>query len=178
MFVSCAANSVTSSAVSSRRASAAMRSTSARVRTSDMRTDSIRPAAVAGSWYPGYRGALERDVDGYLEAVGPDAGPRGRLARSIAPHAGLMFSGPVGAYSYKAAEAMGVHDTIVGVVPSYSMAFAGVALYPSGAFETPLGNVAIDESLGAELAAASPIVQPLPAAPRREPSLPRPLRVT
>jgi len=136
-----------------------------------MRTDSIRPAAVAGSWYPGTRGALERDVDGYLEAVGPDALPRGRLDAVIAPHAGLMFSGPVGAYSYKAADAMGVHDTIVLVGPSHFAAFDGVALYPSGAFETPLGNVAIDESLGAELAAASPIVQPLPAAHRREHSL-------
>src|SRR6187397_3217591 len=113
MFVSCSANSVTSSAVSSRRASAAMRSTSARVRTSDMRTDSIRPAAVAGSWYPGTRAALERDVDRYLDAVGPGEIPRGRLDAVIAPHAGLMFSGPVGAYSYKAAAAMRGDDTIV-----------------------------------------------------------------
>jgi MEMO1 family protein len=136
-----------------------------------MRTDSIRPAAVAGSWYPGTRGALQRDVDGYLEAVPPDAIPRGRLDAVIAPHAGLMFSGPVGAYAYKAAAAMGVDDTVVLVGPSHFVAFDGVALYPCGEFETPLGNVTIDESLGAELAAASSIVRPLTAAHRREHSL-------
>ena len=26
---------------------------------------SVRPAAVAGTWYPGTRGALAREVDGY-----------------------------------------------------------------------------------------------------------------
>ena len=110
-------------------------------------------------------------MDGYLEAVGPDAIPRGRLDAVIAPHAGLMFSGPVAAYSYKAADTMGVHDTIVLVGPSHFVAFDGVALYPSGAFETPLGDVTIDERLGAELMVASPIVQPLSAAHRREHSL-------
>ena len=34
-----------------------------------MATDSIRPAAVAGSWYPGTAGALARDVDAHLAGV-------------------------------------------------------------------------------------------------------------
>src|SRR4249919_3428655 len=103
MAVSCPAKSVTSSGVSSSRASVAMRSTSARVRVSAMRVNSTRPAAVAGSWYPASPGALTRDVDGYVATVPAGAIPRGRLDAVIAPHAGLMFSGPVGAYAYKAA---------------------------------------------------------------------------
>ena len=136
-----------------------------------MRTDSIRPAAVAGSWYPGTRGALERDVDGYLEAVGPDALPRGRLDAVIVPHAGLMFSGPVGAYSYKAADAMGVHDTIVLVGPSHFAAFDGVALYPSGGFDTPAGVMSIDAGCARAIAAASPVVHEHPCVHVREHSL-------
>jgi MEMO1 family protein len=136
-----------------------------------MRTDSIRPAAVAGSWYPGTRGALERDVDRYLDAVGPGEIPRGRLDAIIAPHAGLMFSGPVGAYSYKAAAAMRGDDTIVLVGPSHYVPFDGVALYPSGAFESPLGKAPIDEALGARLMAASPLIRAMPEAHRREHSL-------
>src|SRR3954468_16158505 len=170
MPVSCAANSVASSSVSSSRASAAMRSTSARVRISDMRTDSNRPAAVAGSWYPGTRGALERDVDRYLLAAAREPAPRGRLDALIAPHAGLMFSGPVGAFAYQAAAAA-MPDTIVLVGPSHFVAFEGVALYPAGGFETPLGLAPIDEALGAELQAASALIQPMPAAHRREHSL-------
>ncbi len=34
-----------------------------------MMATAIRPAAVAGTWYPANAGALTRDVDGYLDAV-------------------------------------------------------------------------------------------------------------
>jgi AmmeMemoRadiSam system protein B len=130
-----------------------------------------RPAAVAGSWYPESPGALARDVDAYVAGVERDAVPRGRLDAVIAPHAGLMFSGPVGAYSYAAAAAAGPYDAAVLVGPSHFVAFDGVAVYPSGAFECPLGAAMIDEPLAAELEALSPIVQSLPSAHRREHSL-------
>ena len=137
-----------------------------------MAVNSIRPAAVAGTWYPGSAGALAREVDAYVEAVDPpEATPRGELHAVMAPHAGLMFSGPVGAFAYKAAAAAGPFDAAILVGPSHFVAFDGVALYPSGAFDSPLGPARIDEPLGAELAAASPIVQPLPQAHRREHSL-------
>lgn len=127
-----------------------------------------RPAAVAGSWYPGSAGALTREVDALLDAAGP--GPRGRVQAIIAPHAGMMFSGPVGAYAYKAAAASGGYEVIVLVGPSHFVAFEGVALYPDGAFESPLGAAPVDPQ-GAAAIAAAPIVQPLPAAHRREHSL-------
>src|ERR1044072_3771902 len=100
MALNCVAKRVRSSSVSSSRASAAIRSTSAGESTVAMATDSIRPAAVAGSWYPGSSGALPREVDGSLAAVEAGALPQGGLDAVIAPHAGLMFSGPVGAYAY------------------------------------------------------------------------------
>src|SRR5688500_10024420 len=127
----------------------------------------VRPPAVAGSWYPGTAGALRRDVETYLAAV-PDA-HLGPVTAIIAPHAGLMFSGPVGAHAYKAVQ--GAHyDVAVLVGPSHYVAFDGVALYPEGAFASPLGPAAIDTE-GAGAIAAAPIVQPLPAAHRREHSL-------
>ena len=126
-----------------------------------------RPAAVAGTWYPGNAGALTREVDALLDAAG--AAPRGRVQAIIAPHAGMMFSGAVGAYAYKAA-AGGDYEVIVLVGPSHFVAFEGVALYPEGAFESPLGAAPIDARGSAALAAA-PIVQALPAAHRREHSL-------
>jgi AmmeMemoRadiSam system protein B len=137
-----------------------------------MATDSIRPAAVAGTWYPGTAGALARDVDAHLAAVEPSSlPPAGRVHAVIAPHAGLMFSGPVGAYAYQAAAAGGPYDAAILVGPSHFVAFDGVAVYPSGAFATPLGPAAIDDALAAELLALSPIVQAMPAAHRREHSL-------
>ena len=128
---------------------------------------SIRPAAVAGTWYPGTAGALAKEVDMYLGAA--TNGPTGRLQAIIAPHAGIMFSGPVAAYAYRAT-ARGDFDVAVLVGPSHFVAFDGAALWPDGAFDSPLGPARIDEA-GARALAASPIVQPLPSAHRREHSL-------
>ena len=47
----------------------------------------------------------------------------------IAPHAGLMFSGPVGAHAYATVAGRSV-DVVVLVGPSHFVAFDGVALYP------------------------------------------------
>jgi AmmeMemoRadiSam system protein B len=136
-----------------------------------MRVNSTRPAAVAGTWYPAVPGALVRDVDGYLAAVDANAVPRGRLDAILAPHAGLMFSGPVGAYAYKAAAAHGPFDAAILVGPSHFVAFDGVALYPAGAFDSPLGPARIDERLGQALLDASPFIHAMPAAHGREHSL-------
>lgn len=136
-----------------------------------MATDSIRAAAVAGTWYPGSPGALARDVDAYVAEVDDALLPSGRIDAVIAPHAGLMFSGPVGAYAYKAAAAAGPYDAAVLVGPSHFVAFDGVAVYPSGAFATPLGAAEIDAALARELIEASPVVHSLPDAHRREHSL-------
>jgi AmmeMemoRadiSam system protein B len=134
-----------------------------------MPINSIRPAAVAGTWYPGTPGALSRDVDRYVAAA--DDPPRGRIDAIIAPHAGLMFSGPVGAYAYKAAAAAGPFDAAILVGPSHFVAFEGLAIYPAGAFDSPLGPARIDETIAAALIGSSQLVRPLPAPHAREHSL-------
>lgn len=126
-----------------------------------------RPPAVAGTWYPGTAAALTREVDSYLGDAVIDV--QGDLRAIIAPHAGIMFSGRVGAYAYKVAAGRDF-DVAVLVGPSHFVAFEGAALWPDGAFETPLGPVRIDEA-GSRAMAASPVVQPLPSAHRREHSL-------
>jgi MEMO1 family protein len=126
-----------------------------------------RPAAVAGTWYPGTREALEREVDTYLEAARTNV--TGDIRAIIAPHAGIMFSGPVGAHAYQAV-ARRDFDVAVLVGPSHFVAFEGAALWPDGAFETPLGPARIDVE-GARAVSAASVVQPLPSAHRREHSL-------
>ena len=127
----------------------------------------IRPAAVAGTWYPGSAGALTRDVDGYLQHTADWTG--GPIQAVLAPHAGLMFSGPVGAHAYRAA-ASGRFDVIVLAGPSHFVAFDGVSIFPDGAFATPLGDALIDEALAGALS-RSPVVRTLPSAHQREHSL-------
>jgi MEMO1 family protein len=127
----------------------------------------IRPAVVAGTWYPRTPRALLQDVDDYLHAAG--AGPAGHVRAIIAPHAGLMFSGPVGAWAYKAA-AREPYDVIALVGPSHYVGFDGVALWPDGAFASPLGNVPIDGTCAAAML-ESPVVRAMPEAHAREHSL-------
>ena len=127
----------------------------------------VRPAAVAGTWYPRTSGALTREVDGYVDAAGDVAA--GDIRAVIAPHAGIMFSGWIAAYAYKAA-ARQKYDLVVLVGPSHFEGFDGVALYPDGAFDCPLGLALIDDE-AARVALTFPVVRASTAPHRREHSL-------
>ena len=130
----------------------------------------IRPPAVAGTWYPGTRVALTREVDALVEAATTADLPAGALVGVIAPHAGMMFSGAVAAHAYKAAVGAAV-EVVALVGPSHFIGFDGVAIYERGAFDTPLGRARVDEATAAALMAASPIIRPHASAHAREHSL-------
>ncbi len=129
----------------------------------------VRKAAVAGSWYPGTAAAIGREVEGHLASAGPVSVP-GRLIALISPHAGLRYSGPVAAHGYGLLRGRS-SLTVVLVGPSHHAAFDGVAAFPGGAWETPLGRIPIAEDLAAALLAADPVVRDLPGAHRDEHSL-------
>ena len=108
----------------------------------------VRPTTHAGTWYPGTTAALTADVDGYVDdATVPSAS---RVDAIIAPHAGLMFSGRVGAYAYKLAAAH-AYDVALLVGPSHYYAFDGVAVWPQGGFASPLGIARVHEDAAAEM---------------------------
>lgn len=130
----------------------------------------IRPPAVAGTWYPGSRGALEREVDTLLGAADAAAVPAGALVGVIAPHAGMMFSGGVAAHAYKVVSGAAV-DVIALVGPSHFVGYDGIAIFERGAFETPLGLAQVDETVAAALMSASPLIRPHRSAHTREHSL-------
>lgn len=129
---------------------------------------SIRPASVAGTWYPGAAPALAREVDRHLAAAESEVS--GDLVALIAPHAGLTYSGPVAAHAYRLLR--GRHFDLVALVgPSHFVGFKGVAIYPSGGFETPFGVAPIDAAAAASLMDASSAIREHPAAHVREHSL-------
>ena len=133
----------------------------------------VRRSSVAGQWYAGSRDALIRDVDAHLSAVSlarrSDAAaaasdePQGCPRALIAPHAGLMYSGPVAAWAYSLVRECR-YAAVVLVGPSHFVAFEGVSVWPRGSWETPLGTVAVAETLAASIAAESrQIVEHAPA---------------
>src|SRR5579862_6190624 len=115
---------------------------------------SIRKAAVAGSWYPGSAPALTAAVDRHLAGATRDVA--GDLVALIAPHAGLMYSGPVAAHAYHLLRGR-TFDVAVLVGPSHFVGFDGVAVSPVGGFETPYGVMAVDAICASRLRAASGI---------------------
>jgi hypothetical protein len=132
---------------------------------------STRKAAVAGTWYPGTASALAAAVDGYLSGIGGEAaGQLTELVALIAPHAGLMYSGPVAAYAYHQLLDRSVGPVVL-VGPSHFLGFEGVSIYRAGGFETPLGVAGIDEECASAIMAAAPIVHERTAAHTREHSL-------
>jgi predicted class III extradiol MEMO1 family dioxygenase len=130
---------------------------------------SRRSAAVAGSWYPDAPARLAADVDRYLAGAEVDPIPS-HIRAVVVPHAGLMYSGPVAAFAYKL-----IRDTAYGAVvlvgPSHFVRFEGVSIWPSGAWQTPFGDVQVDADLAAAIASESPVVLEHAAAHGREHSL-------
>lgn len=128
----------------------------------------VRRAAVAGSWYPGTAVSLASEIDRYCARVTDRVG--GEIRAVIAPHAGLMYSGPVAAHAYVQLPGR-AYDVIVLVGPSHYASFQGVAVVSRGAFETPLGIVPIAADVADALMADSTLVHERPEAHAREHSL-------
>ena len=87
------------------------------------RMHALRKPAVAGTWYPDSPDVLAAEVDGYLAAADP-APPLDDLVALVAPHAGLMYSGPVAAYAYRQLRGRSP-KLIVLVGPSHFVGFCG-----------------------------------------------------
>ena len=105
-----------------------------------------RPAAVAGSFYPGEAKRLTAAVDGYLADARPSRVGSPAIPKAvIAPHAGYQYSGPIAgsAYGSLVAHAKGI-ERVVLLGPSHRVPFAGVAASHAAAFDTPLGAVPVD----------------------------------
>jgi AmmeMemoRadiSam system protein B len=128
----------------------------------------MRPAAVAGTWYPGTAAALADAVDAYLGSTTREV--TGDLVALVAPHAGLVYSGPVAAHAYRLLAGR-TFDVAVIVGPSHFVSFDGVAVSAAGGFNTPLGVVRVDTDITAALLDASPIVREHAQAHAREHSI-------
>ncbi len=100
---------------------------------------SVRPPAVAGSFYP----ADPSELRSVVEAVLGEA-RTGPLPKAIiAPHAGYMFSGPVAGSAY-ARLARGPVNRVVLLGPAHRAPDAGIAASSADAFSTPLGQLPVD----------------------------------
>ena len=128
----------------------------------------IRPAAVAGTWYPGTAGALTRDVDGYLQQAADWTG--GPIQAVLAPHAGLMFSGPVGAHAYRAAASQAIRRHRARRAVAFRRVRGGLDLSRRGVRDAARRRGS-STTLSPGRCRAARVVRTLPSAHQREHSL-------
>jgi AmmeMemoRadiSam system protein B len=126
----------------------------------------VRPAAVAGQFYPSEAGALRAMVrDCYAGPLGPGEapavgdGPR-RVVGIVAPHAGYEYSGPCAAWAYAEAARDGRPEAAVILGVNHRGMGAPLALSPARGWQTPLGTAPLARELAEKLRARTPLLEP------------------
>jgi AmmeMemoRadiSam system protein B len=125
----------------------------------------LRRAQVAGSFYSGTKAALTSEVEScFTHRLGPGKIPKlaqigeRKLVALVCPHAGYMYSGPTAAKSYFELASDGRPNTIVIIGPNHTGEGSGVSMMPEGVWETPLGQVEVDEETATEISKGSDII--------------------
>jgi hypothetical protein len=121
---------------------------------------SVRPAAVAGAFYPADPALLAREVDALLSETRATI-PADEVAPKavIAPHAGYIYSGAVAAAVYaRLAPLAGRVRRVVLLGPAHRVALRGLALPGDAQFATPLGTIRVDPQADALLAGLPQVV--------------------
>lgn len=117
----------------------------------DSASAGMRPAAVAGMFYPGDRGELAQAI-GIMLGTAQRAQPQAVPKAIIAPHAGYVYSGPIAASVYALLEpARARINRVVLLGPTHRVAVNGLALPAATAFSTPLGTVECDPDAVAKI---------------------------
>lgn len=128
----------------------------------------IRPAAVAGYFYPADPVELRSTINQLMN----QAQARGPVPKAlIAPHAGYIYSGLTAANAY--ASLQPVREKITRVVllgPAHRVYVRGIALSSATHFATPLGTIEIDQG-AAKILKKLPQVMISDAAHQQEHSL-------
>ncbi len=104
--------------------------------------NAVRPAAVAGMFYPADPRQLASGVRALLDSS--HAKPQQPKAL-IVPHAGYIYSGAIAASAYSTLTSIASRiRRVVLLGPTHRVAVNGLALPDTSAFETPLGKVMLD----------------------------------
>ncbi|UCG61097.1 MAG: AmmeMemoRadiSam system protein B [Candidatus Zixiibacteriota bacterium] len=121
-----------------------------------------RKPAVAGTFYPGDSTRLTQVVRDYLRKVKDLPEVDGQLMALIVPHAGLVYSGQIAAYSYKLLEGSDV-KTVVLCGPAHRIGFQGASVYgPDITWQTPLGEIPCDKEVCQQMVASHENISVLP----------------
>ncbi len=153
----------------------------------------VREARYAGTWYEGDKLKLNQQLEEYMQAASGALCRRTAHAQFqepaelnqltedrdllalVSPHAGYMFSGQTAAYAFARAQqkenqAKQKAKRVILLGPSHYVGFEGVALSDASIFQTPLGDLPVDQKT-VEALADFPLFQYMPDVHKKEHSL-------
>ncbi len=112
----------------------------------------IRPPAVAGRFYPDDASTLKEILRDFMRSA--ETPKVDRPIAIVVPHAGYVFSGQIAADAFSQAKDHRYDLVVILGTNHTTPGFAGVSIFPRGAYRTPLGDARIDEEIAAALTAA------------------------
>lgn len=132
----------------------------------------IRKPAVSGLFYDSDPENLKKTIETcFTHELGPGKIPtlatskaslsnKNKIYGAIAPHAGYTYSGPVAAHAYYELVENGFPETFIILCPNHTGIGSGISIFYEGSWETPLGNINVDEEFSKELIKNSDIIDP------------------
>ena len=116
-------------------------------------TAALRPAAVAGRFYPGTASEVARAVSALYAGAAVADEPAHAV---MCPHAGWIYSGALAAATLAR---VAIPASVVILCPNHTGRGARVAVYADGAWRLPGGDVPIDAALAAAIVAEAGAVR-------------------
>jgi len=108
----------------------------------------VRPTPYAEQgWYPGSRTLCQQQIDAYLRT---SVGSPAATIAGIVPHAGWIYSGRIAAQTFAALRSAA--PDLVFVFGGHMRPCEPPICMTSGAFGTPIGDLAVDEEIATALA--------------------------
>jgi len=108
-------------------------------------SEEIRKPVVSGTFYPGSAEELKEKIENLLNKVEKEE-LKGELIGLIVPHAGYDYSGEIAAYAYKQLEGKNF-NTVILIGESHYFRFPGASIGNYQSYQTPLGEVEVDNDL-------------------------------
>ena len=116
----------------------------------------IRQAALSGSWYSGTASGCRQEIEYFIKnsTVLPD--PSHPVVGGIVPHAGWYYSGSIACDVIRLLSSGDSAPDALVIFGTHLYPDAPVAVMKEGAWETPLGDLIVHESLARELCLQGP----------------------
>jgi AmmeMemoRadiSam system protein B len=118
--------------------------------------NNIRPAQVAGYFYPSDPKKLKKEISLLLD-ITKRKSKIDNIFGIVSPHAGYVYSGKTAAHAYNLLVGKKFKRVVV-ISPSHSEYFPGICVFEGDAYETPLGILEVDKAFREKLKTEDEII--------------------